>query len=207
MARYSRRLPHWDVIDQPAFVTFRLHGSLPKGRVFPPENVTAGRAFAALDRLLDHARAGPLYLGQPEIANMVVQAIQDGQDRFGRYKLHAYVVMSNHVHLLVTPLARLADCLRSLKGFTGLQAIRMLGIPGPFWQDESYDHLVRDGREFERIRKYIEYNPVRSGLVAAPEQFPWSSAARSWHSPTPGGSPAAEPKLCPTCVPDVGRVF
>ena len=53
----------------------------------------------------------------------------------------------------------------------------MLGLTGkPFWQDESYDRLVRDRLEFERIRRYIENNPVRAGLVAAPEDYPWSSA-------------------------------
>jgi putative transposase len=55
----------------------------------------------------------------------------------------------------------------------------MLGLTGkPFWQDESYDRLVRDGTEFERIRRYIEYNPVRAGLVATPAAYPWSSAGR-----------------------------
>ena len=48
-----------------------------------------------------------------------------------------------------------------------------------FWQDESYDHLVRSGVEFERIRAYIERNPVTAGLVCASEQFRWSSASRS----------------------------
>ena len=45
-----------------------------------------------------------------------------------------------------------------------------------FWQDESYDRLVRDGAEFQRIERYIEWNPVKAGLVARPEDFPWSSA-------------------------------
>ena len=53
----------------------------------------------------------------------------------------------------------------------------MLGFTGqPFWQDESYDRLVRDGEEFQRIVRYIETNPVNAGLVAMPEEFPWSSA-------------------------------
>ena len=53
----------------------------------------------------------------------------------------------------------------------------MLGLTGtPFWQDESYDRLVRDDQEFKRIATYIEMNPVRAGLVATPEVFQWSSA-------------------------------
>jgi REP-associated tyrosine transposase len=53
----------------------------------------------------------------------------------------------------------------------------------PFWQDESYDRLVRDAAEFERIRHYIEYNPVRAGLVELPEEYPWSSARRRLETP------------------------
>jgi REP element-mobilizing transposase RayT len=56
-----------------------------------------------MDRLLDRARTGPFFLRQPEIANLVVSALHDGEDRFHRYRLHSYAVMPNHVHMLVTP--------------------------------------------------------------------------------------------------------
>jgi hypothetical protein len=158
------------------FVTFRLHGSLPANRVFRQTTLTSGRGFVAMDRLLDQARSGPLYLRQPEIAGMVVQALHDGEIRFHRYELHAFVVMANHVHSLVTPHVAFREWLRSLKGFTGHEAIRMLGLhDAPFWQDESYDHFVRDGG-FERVKRYIENNPVTAGFVTTPEEFPWSSA-------------------------------
>ena len=69
MRHYQRRLPHWDTVDQPLFVTFRLHGSLPAHRVFPPDSLSrSGKAFVAMDRLLDLGASGPLYLRRPEIA-------------------------------------------------------------------------------------------------------------------------------------------
>jgi hypothetical protein len=86
------------------FVTWRLHGSLPPNRVFPPET-TAGRAFAAMDSILDHATSGPLHLRRSEIAILMVDAIRHGEEHTGYYRSHAYVVMANHVHLLITPLA------------------------------------------------------------------------------------------------------
>jgi REP element-mobilizing transposase RayT len=185
MNRYKRHLPHWDVVGHALFVTFRLHGSLPANRVFPPARISNGRAFVAMDRLLDHACTGPLWLLQPEIARMVIQALHDGEHRFHRYTLHAFVVMANHVHLLVTPQVTAREWLGPLKGFTGHEAIRRLGLHAtPFWQDESFDHLVRSEQEFARIHRYIEGNPVKAGIVTIPEEFPWSSAA-------PGGSPAA----------------
>jgi putative DNA methylase len=177
MNRYDRRLPHINAIGARTFVTFRLHGSLPVNRVFPPSTLTHGEAFAAMDRLLDNPKAGPTFLSQPKIAAMVVQSILEGETRFHRYELHAFVVMPNHVHLLVISHVPLSKWLRSLKGYTGHEALRILNQPGkPFWQDESYDHIVRDDKEFSNIRHYIEWNPVRAGFVATPEDFPWSSA-------------------------------
>jgi REP element-mobilizing transposase RayT len=178
VSRYDRRLPHWDVVGKAMFVTFRLHGSLPANRRFPNARITSGEAFVAMDRILDHARCGPFFLRQPEIASMVVRALFDCEHRFKRYELYAFVVMPNHVHLLVTPRVRARIWLRSLKGFTGHEAIRLLGLKNvPFWQDESYDHLVRNDEECARIRRYIEWNPVKAGLAGSPEEFPWSSAA------------------------------
>ena len=177
MAYSERRLPHFSVIGVPVFVTFRLHGSLPRGRSFRPDTLTSnGQAFAAMDRLLDMARSGPSALRRPEIARVVVAAIRAGDVAFQRYRLHAYVVMPNHVHLLATPAVPSTSWLGPLKGFTAHEANRILGSTGRFWQDESYDHLVRDG-EFEGIRQYIEWNPVRAGLAATPEEYPWCSAA------------------------------
>jgi len=177
MPHYERRLPHWDVIGQPLFVTFRLRDSLPASRIFPPEGLSTGKAFVAMDRLLDRATLGPLFLRQPEVASLVVEAIRDGERRFRRYELHAFVVMPNHVHMLVTANVAAARWLDALKGFTGHAANRVLQRRGPFWLDESYDRLVRSREEFSRIQRYIEMNPVSASLVRSPELFPWSSAA------------------------------
>jgi REP element-mobilizing transposase RayT len=176
MHHHERRLPHWDVVDRPLFVTFRLHGSIPVSRDFPPPRITSGETFVAMDRLLDESTSGPLYLKQPELAQLVVNALRDGDARFHRYQLHSYVVMPNHVHLLATPRLPAGKWLGPLKGFTAHEANRILGRTGPFWQNESFDHLVRNDQGFRRIQRYIEHNPVKAGLAVSPEQYPWSSA-------------------------------
>jgi REP element-mobilizing transposase RayT len=85
--------------------------------------------------------------------------------------------MPNHVHLLMTPLVDVSKVTQSLKRFTAREGNRILGLIGqPFWQDESYDRLVRNKAEFQRIADYIEMNPVKAGLAATPEEFLWSSA-------------------------------
>jgi putative transposase len=176
---HARRLPHYDRTAQPTFLTWRLAGTLPQGRNF--SRATSGEAFLAMDRLLDKASTGPLHLRQPEIANLIVDAIRL-RDR-DAYKLHCYVVMPNHVHLLVTPNVPVSKLMQSLKRFTAREANRMLGLTGhPFWQDESYDRLVRDEAEFKRIASYIARNPVRAGIVETPEEFHWSSAGADYQS-------------------------
>ena len=94
--------------------------------------------------------------------------------------------MPNHVHMLVTPAVALPKLTKSLKGITAKRANAMLALTGsPFGQEESYDHLVRNGQEFERIRGYVEQNPARAGLVKDARQYRWSSAGRAAR-----GSPA-----------------
>jgi putative DNA methylase len=100
---YRRRLLHLYRADQPVFLTWRLYGSLPPNRSFPAAGVTSGKAFAVLDRLLDESRTGQFYLRRPMIADMVVEVIHHNADVLGRYALDAFVVMPNHVHVLVSP--------------------------------------------------------------------------------------------------------
>jgi REP element-mobilizing transposase RayT len=95
----------------------------------------------------------------------------------GHYELAAFVVMANHVHVLLLPKVHPSRLLQSLKGFAAREANRMLGRTGePFWQAESYDHGVRDEQEYARITAYIESNPVKAGLVERAEDYRCSSA-------------------------------
>jgi REP element-mobilizing transposase RayT len=191
MALYQRRLPHDYDTDQPVFLTWRLHDSLPAHRVFPAIALTSGQAFCAMDRLLDETRCGAFYLRQPALADMIVEAIRYNADILRHYVSHAFVVMPNHVHLLATPAVVLPKLTKSLKGITAKRANAMLALTGrPFWQEESYDHLVRHAREFDKIRDYIERNPVRAGLVKEPSEYRWSSAGWPTTQRATGGSPA-----------------
>jgi putative transposase len=126
---------------------------------------------------MDEARHGPTWLQRPEIAELVVDAMLTGAGKLQHFELHAYVVMPNHVHILVSPIVAPRKFMQSIKGFTARQANLILHQTGnAFWQSESYDHWVRSDDEFNRIRAYIENNPVRAGLVAHAEDYRWSSA-------------------------------
>jgi len=87
-----------------------------------------------MDQLLDQTRAGPFYLRQPALADMVVETIHFSATVLGHCTLHAYVVMPNHVHLLATPAVALCKLTKSLKGITAKRANTMLALPGSsFW--------------------------------------------------------------------------
>jgi REP element-mobilizing transposase RayT len=185
MSFYNRNLPHWHPEGAAVFITWRLQGSMPSGWQ-AKEGLTAGKNFREMDKLLDAASSGPVWLKDTRVARMVVCALHQG-DADARYRLHAYVVMSNHVHVLLEPLTPVPRLTNWIKGVTARQANQLLGLrAGPFWQHESYDRWARTPDEFNRIVKYIESNPVLAGLVSHPEGWPWSSA--SAHRASPGAA-------------------
>jgi hypothetical protein len=114
MKTTRRRLPHFEVSGRPLFVTFRLRGSLPVSRVFPASNLTSGQAFLTMDRLLDEACSGPTFLMSRPIAQLVQASLQYGEE-LEHYELHSWVIMPNHVHLLLTPRVSVSKLLARLK--------------------------------------------------------------------------------------------
>ena len=95
-------------------------------------------------------------------------------------RLHCFVVMPNHVHMLITPYRPLREVTNWIKGLSARKANQVLGRTGtPFWQDESFDHWTRSREEFEKIERYILENPVRAGLVRKPAEWKFSTAGRT----------------------------
>jgi REP element-mobilizing transposase RayT len=171
-----RRLPHSYPEGRWLFLTWTLHGSFRAGKFPPPYKATSGEAFAWIDRYLDNTRTGPQFLRQASIAQTVVDSFYTGVN-LGHYELGPFVIMANHVHVLLRPLVAPPQLLKALKGSTAREANRLLNRTGePFWQRESYDHWVRDQGEWNRIVRYIERNPVKAGLASRIEDYPWSSA-------------------------------
>jgi putative transposase len=99
----------------------------------------------------------------------------------GRYKLHAFVVMPDHVHLLITPLGITVERAVGLikGGFSHRLASKM-----PVWQKGFDDRRCRDVEDFMVRKMYIHMNPVRAGLVSEPHLFPYSSAYRAAVGPS-----------------------
>ncbi|HSS22431.1 MAG TPA: transposase [Pyrinomonadaceae bacterium] len=177
---YRRHLPHWQRPDSPLFITWRLFGSLPRRTLLKSRGEqNSGKKFVLLDRELDRASYGPTWLKDPRLAERVVEILQEAAEQNKLFRLSAFVIMSNHVHILIWPFAFLETITRTIKGFSAHEANCILGRTGHrFWQDESFDHAVRNEEEFYRIQKYIEQNPVKARLVESAEDWKWSSAAK-----------------------------
>jgi REP element-mobilizing transposase RayT len=99
-----------------------------------------------------------------------------------RIQLHAAVVMPDHVHLLLRPLRDkdkngwpfpLADILQCLTSTTAHRINRLLGISGPVWEEESFDHVLRSDESLKEKCEYIRQNPVKAGLVQKPGDYRW----------------------------------
>jgi putative transposase len=217
---YYRHLPHWQPLDSVFFVTFRLKDSLPhqvieslrkerqSGRIALlnlPESERANqnvideqRYFEQWESYLDKAEAGPRWLSQPEIADSIKEALHYRDRKV--FDLHAYCIMSNHVHTVFEPLSKsewhsdldpsdwqsnvlkseyhsdlqpLHKIMQSLKRHTARQANIVLGREGAFWQDESYDRVIRDNDEYIHTVNYVLENPVKVGLVSRWEDWEW----------------------------------
>jgi type I restriction enzyme R subunit len=186
-------LPHWYQPGVIYFVTFRTEDSVPHSLLHSwhrrrddwlrRHNIDPSQAnwkarlavMPELDReyyarftrafmqYLDRGH-GACELRDPRVAELVASALRhfDG----ARYELGDFVVMPNHVHLLVCLLGVTeieAQC-RSWKKFSAGQINRLLGRRGRFWQEESFDHLVRSAEQFERLQRYIAENPAKARL-------------------------------------------
>lgn len=172
-------LPHFDGPGIVQSVTFRLADALPAHVV---ERITADPAQARseawptrLEAYLD-AGHGACHLRRPRIARMVQEALFYFDGR--RYRLFAWVVMPNHVHVLLEVFAGypLGDVIHSWKSFTASEANDLLGREGRFWFPDYFDRYIRNREHFSNARTYIHYNPVKAELVTYPEEWPFSSA-------------------------------
>jgi putative transposase len=172
---YERFLPHWHPQDKWLSITWRLAGSQPRIPAILSAELPEGKRFGLLDQESDRATTGPLWLANPGIARIVRDKIISLSSTF--YDLAAWVIMANHVHIVILPKAPVAKILQHLKGATARDANRILGRAGEkFWATESYDHWIRSENELNRVIRYVERNPVKAGMVEAVEHYPWCSA-------------------------------
>ncbi len=200
---FERNLPHFQPPGAVLFVTYRLRGSIPKiiiDELIAKKEATERalqsisdvaererreyleqrRLFGLWDKSLDAADYGPQWLKIPEVANVVGESLHFLDHK--KIDLDTYCIMSNHVHAIFTPLIddvaedyySISSIMHSHKLFTARKGNLILDREGQFWQHESYDHVVRNDQEMERIRRYVLNNPVTAGLVESWDDWSWT---------------------------------
>ena len=184
--RQGAYLPHWTLSHGGIYaVTFRLADSLPKmilerllreretltrsSELSKGDTARAAHLHSEkIEAYLD-AGSGECWLKCDGVSALMTNALKhfDGV----RYRLHAWCVMPNHVHVLVEPLTghRLIDIVHSWKSFVANGANRLLKRSGAFWQPEYDDHLIRDEADYAHAVWYIGQNPLKAGL----SNWPW----------------------------------
>jgi REP element-mobilizing transposase RayT len=177
-------IPHFEGGEIPQFFTFRLYDSLPASvlKRWREETAEAGddakiQFRKNVERYLDRGY-GSCFLRDERVANLVQNSLHFHHDK--KYRLSAWVIMPNHIHFLATPLENieLSQIAHSIKSFTAHEANKLLERTGQFWQHEPFDRYIRNRKHFVSVVRYIENNPVKSGLCLSPEDWRFSSAFR-----------------------------
>jgi putative transposase len=107
-------------------------------------------------------------------AHLLIETLAHYRDE-GKFLLHEFVVMPDHLHLLITPAPEIS-LERAMQFIKGGFSYRLRGRP-PVWQASFTNHRVRDLEDYENHREYIRMNPVRARLAERAEEYPYSSAA------------------------------
>lgn len=181
-------LPHLDADRLMQHVTFRLADSLPahvlvqmdRAVLSLPEEDQKAEKRRRTEAWLD-AGHGSCILRDAEVAAMVEEALLHFDAE--RYRLLAWVVMPNHVHVLFQPINswEMSAIVASWKKFTGTCIAQWMrngqSIEGAVrvWHREYWDRYMRDEEQCRRVIDYIHHNPVKAGLVASAELWRWSS--------------------------------
>ncbi len=176
-------LPHFDGGDVAQTITFRLADSLPQPVLErwkrELDSEPCADADSALRRrieaYLDQGYGG-CALKDDRVATMVQESLLHFDSE--RYWLSAWVIMLNHVHILLTPCIAwsLSRIMKDIKSFTSREANKLLKRRGQFWMEDYFDRYVRDAEHFANAIAYIENNPVKAKLCAKAEDWPFSSA-------------------------------
>ena len=179
-------LPHLDQPDMIQSITFRLADSVPAKVVAawkeelqltggPTDNSRLVEVHERIERYADEGH-GECWLRDERIAQLVEDALLhfDGT----RYRLLEWVIMPNHVHVLIETVAGfpLDGVVHSWKSFTAKQANRILGRSGTFWATDYWDRYIRNDKHLAAAREYIHQNPVKAGLVQRAHEWRWGSA-------------------------------
>jgi len=174
--KWRGNLPHLYKEGCTYFVTFSLIDAV-AGHIRRKRRLETDNEPETVAKELDpNPSIGCCLLKDPKAASIAEDSLLHFQGQ--RYALSAWCVMPNHVHVVVTPFSgiSLPEILHSWKSFSAHEINKALAREGRVWEEEAFDHLVRNERAFSKFVDYTENNPVTAGLCERPEDWAFSSA-------------------------------
>lgn len=170
-------LPHWEQEGKIQFITFRLADSLPQTKICelkqaklsflknnpePWDEETKLKFWQNFNPTIEnllHNGYGSCILRSQEIRDLLIQTIFFHNNV--RYKIISYIIMPNHVHLLLLVFynEKLSEILKSIKGFSAKQINKFLNSQGKIWMSESFDRIIRNSSHLNHCINYIKNNP------------------------------------------------
>ena len=124
-----------------------------------------------------------------EVADIVITKMLECRSK-GHYLLHDFVLMPNHLHVILTPAdtVSLEKCMQLIKGGSSHEIHKIRGNKMQIWQSGFHESRVIDSTDYNRKTDYICFNPVVAKLVERPENYPFSSASGQFEcDPIPQG--------------------
>jgi len=124
-------------------------------------------------RILTHAKA----------ADVLIEEWRQASTRL-RWAIGRYVIMPDHVHFFSSPVdstRSLSEFMQRWKQWTSKRIVHEVGLEGPVWQAEFFDHLLRSAESYEQKWNYVRENPVRAGLVAVADDWSWQGEVARLH--------------------------
>jgi REP element-mobilizing transposase RayT len=159
-------LQHVDIKHHYQFITFRTNDSIDAYlKKITRQDLPNSKLQLAIDEYLDQSGNGAYLNG--EILILLRDFIQSKNNIL--YRLAAFCIMPNHVHLLIEPLGQLADIIRRLKGGSAKLINEKQARKGTFWAPDYYDKLIRDEKHFSIVYQYIKNNPLVLSKAGAPQ--------------------------------------
>lgn len=204
ISRTKRNLPHIQTQESYLFITWRIAFSIPQSlreklndyklHLHTQNNpaiadnlyLRDSKYFEYYDTLLAQHDGIPDYLIQPEIADIVINALHYYDMK--SYRLLCFCIMPNHVHMVIKPIVKtdgsphlLSDIMRNIKSYTSKEINKARSTNGEVWQTESYDRVLRNEKELLNTIEYILGNPVTARLCQKTEDYPYSYLNPEYH--------------------------
>ncbi|MFH1366694.1 MAG: transposase [Patescibacteria group bacterium] len=117
-----------------------------------------------------------IYVPAIQLCDVIINDLNFYRQKF-QFQLHGYVIMPNHLHLILTigSIGNVSEIMRDFKGHTSYEINKLLKNKSGFWQEDFYEHTIRNEQDFAEKMNYIHNNPVKSNFVKNPADFKYSS--------------------------------